>query len=565
MATNGSFALQDQYKTSAEPYGAPATTGDATNAATANSNLSKDEVAWYFVEQYYTTLSKSPEKLHLFYGKRSQFVYGLEAEIANVAVGRQAIQDRIKVLDFQDCKVRISNVDSQASFDNIVIQVIGETSNKAAEPKKYVQTFVLAQQPSGYFVLNDILRYIDEGTEEIAEPVPATIAICPEDQAGASDAPLAVDDTSSHPVAISEGNNDLDTSVIDQKLEKVSQTDAKANGDDAQASTEATKAPEIKAAEPAPVPVMDPDVTAQELAEEDAKESEKPQEPNPTPVSVVKSASLAQPAIQPLSEPAAPQATTQPAAPPTTSEPAPPPKPMTWASRAAAAAGPRPVVPLPKTATPPSQNTSRAPNAAAPSATAAPASATATPQPSTQPSTTAALAKVPAPAADASKETSGWQTAGADSKRQNRPHSMSGNLTDKDGTMGYVKYVTDKVVEADLRNELAAHGELTYFDINRQKNCAFVEYKTIEGYQAAVSKNPHIVNGETIIVEPRRPKTTGYGGPNYARGNISGRGRGGFDGNRSSGHGGSRGSFSGQSRGRGGMPRGRGGVQANIV
>ncbi|PHH64706.1 hypothetical protein CDD81_4147 [Ophiocordyceps australis] len=564
MATNGSFALQDQYKASAEPYGAAATTGDAANAATANSNLSKDEVAWYFVEQYYTTLSKSPEKLHLFYGKRSQFVYGLEAEIANVAVGRQAIQDRIKLLDFQDCKVRISNVDSQASFDNIVIQVIGETSNKAAEPKKYVQTFVLAQQPSGYFVLNDILRYIDEGTEEIAEPVPA---ICAEEQAAVSDAPLPVEDMSSHPVAVCEEANDLDTSVVDQKLEKVSQSDAKVNGDDAQASTEATKAPETKAAEPAPAPVTDPDVTAQELAEEDAKEPEKPQEPSPTPVSVVKSAPLAQPATQALSEPAAPQTTAaQAPPPPATSEPALPPKPMTWASRAAAAAGPRPVVPLPKTATPPSQNQSRAPTTAAPSATAAPAPATATPQPSTQPPAAAAPASVPAPAADGPKEISGWQTAGADSKRQNRPHSLSGNLTDKDGTMGYVKYVTDKVMEADLRNELAAHGELTYFDINRQKNCAFVEYKTIEGYQAAVSKNPHIVNGESIIVEPRRPKATAYGGPNYVgRGNASGRGRGGFDGNRSSGHGGSRGSFSGQSRGRGGMPRGRGGVQPNII
>jgi hypothetical protein len=65
----------------------------------------------------------------------------------------------------------------------------------------------------------------------------------------------------------------------------------------------------------------------------------------------------------------------------------------------------------------------------------------------------------------------GWQTAGADSKRQNRPQSISGNVTEKDGTLGYVKYVTEKVQEADLRNALAAHGELTYFDINRQKVC----------------------------------------------------------------------------------------------
>lgn len=57
MATNGNFAQQEQYK-AAEQY--PAGDADA-----GNSNLSKDEVGWYFVEQYYTTLSKSPEKLHV--------------------------------------------------------------------------------------------------------------------------------------------------------------------------------------------------------------------------------------------------------------------------------------------------------------------------------------------------------------------------------------------------------------------------------------------------------------------------------------------------------------------
>lgn len=36
---------------------APATTTDN------NGNIPKDEVGWYFVEQYYTTLSRNPHKL----------------------------------------------------------------------------------------------------------------------------------------------------------------------------------------------------------------------------------------------------------------------------------------------------------------------------------------------------------------------------------------------------------------------------------------------------------------------------------------------------------------------
>ena len=33
--------------------------------AAGNTDIPKDEVGWYFVEQYYTTMSKNPEKLYV--------------------------------------------------------------------------------------------------------------------------------------------------------------------------------------------------------------------------------------------------------------------------------------------------------------------------------------------------------------------------------------------------------------------------------------------------------------------------------------------------------------------
>jgi hypothetical protein len=80
---------------------------------------------------------------------------------------------------------------------------------------------------------------------------------------------------------------------------------------------------------------------------------------------------------------------------------------------------------------------------------------------------------------------------------------------------------------------------------NIQQNCAFVEYATPEGYQAAANANPHQVSGESIYVEPRRPKAGAYGGNGYAggRGGLNQRGRGGFP---------------NRGRGGGGPPRGRG-------
>lgn len=292
-------------------------------------------------------------------------------------------------------------------------------------------------------MLNDILRYIDEENEdEPAEPAIEETADEP-DPLDEIDAPVEPE-VAKTPELVKDEPAQLDPVVVDQKLEEVSSSkeNLALNGD-ADSTTEESQTLDLQS-EPS---TADPEIAVQQLAEEDAKEPEKPQDPSPTPVS--KPTAPAPPAIV---EPAAPAA------------PAAPPKPMTWASRAAAAAGPKPVIPLPKTPTPPVSAQSRAPAPAAP-----------TSQPAAQAPAPAAAAAgaAAAPAGEApAKEASGWQTAGADSKRQNRPQSISGPPAEKEGTLGYVKYVTEKVQEADLRGALAAHGELTYFDINRQKVCS---------------------------------------------------------------------------------------------
>lgn len=52
--------------TGADASSAPNTVaGNSTAPAEGSSSVPKDEVGWYFVEQYYTTLSKNPEKLHV--------------------------------------------------------------------------------------------------------------------------------------------------------------------------------------------------------------------------------------------------------------------------------------------------------------------------------------------------------------------------------------------------------------------------------------------------------------------------------------------------------------------
>lgn len=54
----------------------------------------------------------------------------------------QAINEKVKELDFHGCKVRVLNVDCQ---EYILIFVIGEISNQGEPSRKFVQTFVLAE------------------------------------------------------------------------------------------------------------------------------------------------------------------------------------------------------------------------------------------------------------------------------------------------------------------------------------------------------------------------------------------------------------------------------------
>ncbi|KAJ5354167.1 hypothetical protein N7541_006731 [Penicillium brevicompactum] len=205
------------------------------------NDISKDEVGWFFVEQYYTTMSRNPDKLHLFYSRRSQLVVGTEAEPVPVNIGTKSISDKIKELKFQDCKVRVLNVDSQASFDNILVSVIGEISNNSEPSRKFVQTFVLAEQPNGYYVLNDIFRYLVEETEEETTPAEAQVS------------------------------DDATVSKVDEKLEEV-----EANGE-----IEETKevVPETNGVPAEETPAVAPAVEA----EAEIEDVEEPLAPEPTP------------------------------------------------------------------------------------------------------------------------------------------------------------------------------------------------------------------------------------------------------------------------------------------
>ena len=357
----------------------------------------------------------------------------------------QAINERIKELDIQDCKVRVSNVDSQESFKNIVVQVIGEMSNKAAPHRKFVQTFVLAEQPNGYFVLNDIFRYINEDEEEEIGNEAA-----PEDEA----APVSAPDPESSTLtsANDPAQQQHDIEHVDKKLEEqiretpsvdegAAPVSADVNGSTVQEPVEANNTEE---ADTTPGKVEDEESEMPQDSAEAATgvaelQPEKPMEPDPTPV-----ASPLKPVDSMPAQAQTPVAPPKPAAP------------KTWANLVAANPVGAPVVPNPAASTSPNPSQNKA----------TPSSANRSITPPTSSSDDAA-------GRPQQNGNAGWQTAGTDSnKRQGRQQSMSGS-PEKDNVLGYVKNVTEKVDASLLKSALLQYGKLVYFDVSRQKVCIF--------------------------------------------------------------------------------------------
>ena len=345
----------------------------------------------------------------------------------------KAISERIKDLDIQDCKVRVLNVDSQESLKNILVQVIGEISNKAKPHRKFVQTFVLAEQPSGYYVLNDIFRYIAWEEDEYDNGADTN-------EGGTQTSGAPKPDTRTLTNSGDPAQQNADAELVDHKLaENVLQnpsaqenipSDIKINGHPA------SEAPTVVAEEApaAAVKEVGVDAPVQSAAAEEEAAFEKPRDPDPTPI-----------ASPPPPTEAAAAPTNTPAAPPK------PAAPKTWASMVGRAAAP---------ATHNEAASTAASKPAQPKSKATPSSA----KPAISPP------NVNAEGSSAQAQPTGspeWQLAD-NKQRQNRPHSQSVS-SGQANVLGYVKNVTEKVDASILKATLQSFGELNYFDVSRLK------------------------------------------------------------------------------------------------
>ncbi|KAK9114447.1 hypothetical protein Syun_021244 [Stephania yunnanensis] len=117
-----------------------------------------------FVEQYYHILHQSPELVYRFYLDSSVLSRPGEDGAMESVTTMQAINEKILSMDFKDYKAEIITVDAQASFqEGVLVLVTGCLTGKDGLKRKFAQSFFLAPQDKGYFVLNDVFRHVDEG------------------------------------------------------------------------------------------------------------------------------------------------------------------------------------------------------------------------------------------------------------------------------------------------------------------------------------------------------------------------------------------------------------------
>ncbi|KAG8652374.1 nuclear transport factor 2 isoform X2 [Manihot esculenta] len=116
-----------------------------------------------FVEQYYHILHQSPELVHKFYQDSSLLSRPDADGIMTTVTTMQAINDKILSLNYEDYTAEIKNADAQESYEKgVIVLVTGCLTGKDNVKKKFSQTFFLAPQDKGYFVLNDVFRFVEE-------------------------------------------------------------------------------------------------------------------------------------------------------------------------------------------------------------------------------------------------------------------------------------------------------------------------------------------------------------------------------------------------------------------
>ncbi|OIT36925.1 PREDICTED: putative G3BP-like protein isoform X1 [Nicotiana attenuata] len=152
----------------------------AVPAVAAQQPVSAQVVGNAFVQQYYHILHHSPGLVFRFYQDISKLGRPEDDGSMSITTTMQAINEKILSLNYADFRAEIRSVDSQESFNGGVhVLVTGYLTGKDNLVRNFSQTFFLAPQDRGYFVLNDMFRYVEIVNQQDTVQVPETDVLAP--------------------------------------------------------------------------------------------------------------------------------------------------------------------------------------------------------------------------------------------------------------------------------------------------------------------------------------------------------------------------------------------------
>ncbi|KNA21948.1 hypothetical protein SOVF_038180 [Spinacia oleracea] len=146
----------------------------AMQEASPASTPSAQVVGNAFVEQYYQILHQSPELVYRFYQESSVLSRPESNGVMTSVTTMPGINEKIVSLNYKDYIAEIKTADAQQSYGSgVIVLVTGYLTGRDNLRKKFAQSFFLAPQEKGFFVLNDVFRYVDDevSTEPASDPV----------------------------------------------------------------------------------------------------------------------------------------------------------------------------------------------------------------------------------------------------------------------------------------------------------------------------------------------------------------------------------------------------------
>ncbi|CAA0825742.1 Nuclear transport factor 2 (NTF2) family protein with RNA binding (RRM-RBD-RNP motifs) domain [Striga hermonthica] len=124
------------------------------------SQVTATQVGSYFVQQYYQVFQQQRDYVHQFYNESSTMLR-VDGEISHSASDMVKIHQLLMSLNFTG--IEIKTINSLESWNRGVLVVV-TGSVKSIDFnywRTFVQTFFLAPQEKGYFVLNDMFHFAD--------------------------------------------------------------------------------------------------------------------------------------------------------------------------------------------------------------------------------------------------------------------------------------------------------------------------------------------------------------------------------------------------------------------